>query len=161
MASSSNVIRGSGTFSLNRLPASWTPTSATYCPMPGHRPARTRYRLPLDLTTLTIRRPDLGHCRAVPHRFIPEPDVYPASASACRAGARWGVRLARAWRYHRSAQMRSCDSPFLPAACPRDHSLVDATTRTSRRLVQGTCSLIRGALQFRRPKLTSTRPGDE
>src|SRR5262249_48782849 len=84
-----------GTFSLHRLPASWTPTSATYCPMPGHRPARTRYRLPIDPTTLTIRQPDLGHYRVVPHRFIPQPDAYPASASACRTDAR-GRPLLRA-----------------------------------------------------------------
>jgi len=39
----------------------------TGCPTPGHRPVRTRRRLPIDPTVDTARRLDLGRCLAVPH----------------------------------------------------------------------------------------------
>jgi len=46
-------------------------TSATCCPMPGHRSVRTPDRLSIDPTSVTARRRDVGRCRAVPHRLDP------------------------------------------------------------------------------------------
>ncbi len=101
--------------------------------MPGHRPVRTRYRLPIDPTTITARRLEGGRCRV------------DFGQARCCDGYREGPALRLCETSRSSQPARQVNAVVMPHDAPMKHDILGEVERTDGHPFDGVATIRYGS----------------